>query len=60
MNKDTLGELETQLRMIPGVVCTGLFIRMANEVYFGNSDGSVTVRRRTKEDLIEENIIQRS
>nr|XP_060637329.1 ribose-5-phosphate isomerase [Anolis sagrei ordinatus] len=32
------------IKMIPGVVETGLFINMAERVYFGMEDGSVSVR----------------
>ena len=36
-------EINTFIKMIPGVVETGLFIQMATKVYFGNPDGSVSV-----------------
>jgi len=36
-------DINTQIKMMPGVVETGLFIRMANKVYFGNKDGTVSV-----------------
>ncbi|XP_020834730.1 ribose-5-phosphate isomerase isoform X2 [Phascolarctos cinereus] len=39
-------EVNTAIKMIPGVVDTGLFINMAERVYFGMEDGSVTVRER--------------
>ncbi|XP_036604327.1 ribose-5-phosphate isomerase [Trichosurus vulpecula] len=39
-------EVNTAIKMIPGVVDTGLFINMAEKVYFGMEDGSVTVRER--------------
>ncbi|XP_068921437.1 ribose-5-phosphate isomerase-like [Petaurus breviceps papuanus] len=39
-------EVNTAIKMIPGVVETGLFINMAERVYFGREDGSVTVRKR--------------
>jgi len=35
--------INTQIKMMPGVVETGLFIGMANKVYFGNKDGTVSV-----------------
>uniref|UniRef100_UPI00398F64B9 ribose-5-phosphate isomerase n=1 Tax=Pristiophorus japonicus TaxID=55135 RepID=UPI00398F64B9 len=34
------------IKMIPGVVETGLFIGMAEQVYFGRQDGSVSCRGR--------------
>ncbi|XP_053314112.1 ribose-5-phosphate isomerase [Spea bombifrons] len=36
--------VNTAIKMIPGVVDTGLFINMAERVYFGMADGTVTVR----------------
>ncbi|XP_068957139.1 ribose-5-phosphate isomerase [Petaurus breviceps papuanus] len=39
-------EVNTAIKMIPGVVDTGLFINMAERVYFGMEDGSVAVRER--------------
>lgn len=35
-------QIDTTIKMIPGVVETGLFIGMATKVYFGNQDGSVS------------------
>ncbi len=35
------------LSMLPGVVCSGLFVDLADEVLLGDTDGHVTVRRRT-------------
>uniref|UniRef100_A0A8B9IVQ4 ribose-5-phosphate isomerase n=2 Tax=Amazona TaxID=12929 RepID=A0A8B9IVQ4_9PSIT len=40
------GEVNTAIKMIPGVVETGLFIDMAEVVYFGMEDGSVSVREK--------------
>ncbi|XP_058406705.1 ribose-5-phosphate isomerase isoform X2 [Diceros bicornis minor] len=39
-------EVNTVIKMIPGVVDTGLFINMAERVYFGMQDGSVSVREK--------------
>lgn len=39
-------EVNTAIKMIPGVVDTGLFINMAERVYFGMQDGSVHLRER--------------
>ncbi|XP_016003262.1 ribose-5-phosphate isomerase isoform X3 [Rousettus aegyptiacus] len=39
-------EVNTTIKMIPGVVDTGLFINMAERVYFGMQDGSVNVREK--------------
>ena len=33
--------LETALCAVPGIVCTGLFVRMAEKVFFGAEDGTV-------------------
>ncbi|KAF2069299.1 hypothetical protein CYY_009380 [Polysphondylium violaceum] len=37
-------QLAIDIKMIPGVVETGLFINMAKKVYFGQKDGSTTSR----------------
>ncbi|XP_063040142.1 ribose-5-phosphate isomerase [Engraulis encrasicolus] len=37
-------EVNTAIKMIPGVVETGLFVGMAEKAYFGMEDGSVKVR----------------
>ncbi|MHA1519855.1 MAG: ribose 5-phosphate isomerase A [Promethearchaeota archaeon] len=37
-------ELNQQIKMIPGVVETGLFIKMAIKAYFGQADGSLISR----------------
>ncbi|XP_060597315.1 ribose-5-phosphate isomerase-like [Ruditapes philippinarum] len=37
-------EINTKLKMIPGVVETGLFVNMAKKAYFGQPDGSVLMR----------------
>ncbi|KAM9143583.1 ribose-5-phosphate isomerase isoform 2-T2 [Pangshura tecta] len=39
-------EVNTAIKMIPGVVETGLFINMADVVYFGMEDGSVSAREK--------------
>lgn len=36
--------LEASLNALPGIVCTGLFVQMAQKAFFGAQDGSVTVR----------------
>jgi ribose 5-phosphate isomerase A len=36
--------LDLQLRSIPGVIMTGLFVGMVEKAYFGQADGSVTAR----------------
>jgi ribose 5-phosphate isomerase A len=40
--------LERRLRSLPGVVETGLFLRMADIVYVGRRDGTVQILRRKK------------
>uniref|UniRef100_A0A1A8L0V8 Ribose-5-phosphate isomerase n=2 Tax=Nothobranchius TaxID=28779 RepID=A0A1A8L0V8_9TELE len=37
-------EVNTAIKMIPGVVETGLFVNMAERAYFGMEDGSVQIR----------------
>ncbi|KAM3821891.1 ribose-5-phosphate isomerase isoform 1-T1 [Vipera latastei] len=39
-------EMNIAIKMIPGVVETGLFINMAERVYFGMEDGSVIVHEK--------------
>nr|XP_033808276.1 ribose-5-phosphate isomerase isoform X2 [Geotrypetes seraphini] len=39
--------VNTAIKMIPGVVDTGLFINMAEKVYFGLEDGSVSVHEKS-------------
>ncbi|XP_063156460.1 ribose-5-phosphate isomerase isoform X2 [Candoia aspera] len=39
-------EVNMAIKMIPGVVETGLFINMAERVYFGMEDGSVSVQEK--------------
>jgi ribose 5-phosphate isomerase A len=46
-------ELNVKIKMITGVVEVGLFCGMAKAAYFGNEDGSVTVRALTGEERIE-------
>ena len=43
-NKDYNWEkISVDLKLIPGVVETGLFVNMAKKAYFGMSDGSVVM-----------------
>lgn len=44
----TAKSLESWLKTIPGILETGLFVRMANQAYFGQPDGTV---RTTKEHV---------
>ena len=39
-------EVNTTIKTIPGVMDTGLFINMAERVYFGMQDGSVNMREK--------------
>ncbi len=39
--------LNQKIKMLPGVVETGLFIDMAEKVYFGQKDGSLISRKRS-------------
>jgi len=45
---DDPSSLELSIRSIVGVICTGLFIGMADKAYFGQPDGTVTTRERSK------------
>ncbi|CAI9736198.1 ribose-5-phosphate isomerase [Octopus vulgaris] len=38
-------EVNTAIKLIPGVVETGLFLNLAKVAYFGNADGTVKVRK---------------
>ena len=38
--------LHVEIKCIPGVLETGLFVGMAHAAFFGEEDGSVHVRRR--------------
>ena len=40
---DNVGKLHEQIKLLVGVVETGLFTNMANKAYFGEEDGSVSV-----------------
>jgi ribose 5-phosphate isomerase A len=40
--------LDRQLKSVPGVLETGLFVGVATRVYFGQQDGSVVFRDRKK------------
>jgi len=42
-----VSDLNLKLKMIPGVVETGLFVGMACKAFFGQADGSVTTRSAT-------------
>lgn len=43
---DSPSKLERELKMIPGVVETGLFLEMADKVYVGKKDNKVEIIRR--------------
>lgn len=40
-------EVSTAIKMIPGVVETGLFVKMCNKAYFGQAEGNVVERLNT-------------
>lgn len=48
--------LMARIKMLTGVVEVGLFCHMAQAAYFGNQDGSVTVKSRLEGEVIEETI----
>ncbi|KAK2150415.1 hypothetical protein LSH36_406g02001 [Paralvinella palmiformis] len=39
-------QINNRIKLIPGVIETGLFINMATTAYFGNSDGTISIRHR--------------
>ena len=43
---DALDKLDVALKLIPGVLETGLFMSMADVVYLGNSDGVMRLERK--------------
>jgi ribose 5-phosphate isomerase A len=43
---DDVKKLDLQLKLIPGVIETGLFVEMANIVYLGKSDGVLKLERK--------------
>ncbi|KAI6044559.1 ribose 5-phosphate isomerase A-domain-containing protein [Pisolithus marmoratus] len=49
-------KLMARIKMLTGVVEVGLFCHMAQAAYFGNQDGSVTVKSRLEEEVVEETI----
>lgn len=42
--KEDWYKVNLQILATPGVVDTGLFVNMADKVYFGTADGKVTTR----------------
>lgn len=40
-------EIHTTIKMITGVIDTGIFTHLANQAYFGNSDGTVEIWKPT-------------
>ncbi|KAG2086649.1 ribose 5-phosphate isomerase A-domain-containing protein [Suillus discolor] len=46
-----------KIKMLTGVVEVGLFCDMAQAAYFGNEDGSVTVKRKVESKVVEESIL---
>ncbi len=49
LQPDNVQQVEEQLRGIPGIVETGLFVNMAEEAFFGQPDGSVTSRKNERQ-----------
>jgi len=45
-NDQNWAQVDQKLQMIPGVVETGLFVKMANKAYFGLADGSVITKTK--------------
>jgi len=46
-----------KIKMLTGVVEVGLFCHMAQAAYFGNEDGSVTVKKKLESKVVEELIL---
>lgn len=46
-----------KIKMLTGVVEVGLFCDMAQAAYFGNEDGSVTVKRKVESRVVEASIL---
>lgn len=49
-------KLMARIKLLTGVVEVGLFCHMAQAAYFGNQDGSVTVKSRLEGEIIEETL----
>ncbi|KIK26219.1 hypothetical protein PISMIDRAFT_676381 [Pisolithus microcarpus 441] len=49
-------KLMARIKLLTGVVEVGLFCHMAQAAYFGNQDGSVTVKSRLEGEVIEETL----
>ncbi|KAG6336224.1 hypothetical protein ID866_2875 [Astraeus odoratus] len=47
-------DIMARIKMLTGVVEVGLFCHMAQAAYFGNQDGSVTVKRLADAKVVEE------
>lgn len=39
-------DVNIRILLIPGVIDTGLFCNMASKIYFGNADGTVSVKTK--------------
>lgn len=46
--------LHVEIKCIPGVLETGLFVGMAHAAFFGSDDGTVHVRRRPSDFVMSE------
>ncbi|KAG1733889.1 ribose-5-phosphate isomerase [Suillus paluster] len=46
-----------KIKMLTGIVEVGLFCDMAQAAYFGNEDGSVTVKSKIESKVVEESIL---
>lgn len=49
--------LGMKIKLMVGVLEVGLFVSMAQSAYFGNEDGSVTIRREGKDTDVDESMI---
>ncbi|KAL4063455.1 ribose 5-phosphate isomerase A-domain-containing protein [Scleroderma citrinum] len=47
----------TRIKMLTGVVEVGLFCHMAQAAYFGNQDGSVTIKEQTDGLVVERTVL---
>ncbi|KAG9315320.1 ribose-5-phosphate isomerase [Chiua virens] len=49
--------LLAKIKMLTGVVEVGLFCNITQAAYFGNQDGSVTVKRAQGKEVVEERVV---
>ena len=50
MDNDMINNIDFELHKIPGVIETGLFVNMAQTIYIGEMDGTVTKINKDNKD----------